>query len=146
MNGRSTEKKAAGTFTKPSGLRPPLKAPGKPPLNYLNHSNTKTADGDKKGKPSSSRLANASQNVNQAKTPVRSKAAVKSKPKIAPSVSAKVQEDAEHSIRQKRILEWRERFKQMRFYFDGIDPALALKFRTQIKSLDGVWFLLNLDC
>jgi hypothetical protein len=142
MNLRSNEKKPTGSFSKPTSVRPPLKTAGKPPLNYLNHSNTTKPLEDKQVKQTSSRLSKPSQNVNQSKTPVRSKPVVKAKPKVTPSKPVEVEDEAEAAIRLKRILEWRQRFKHMRFYFDGIDPAAATKFRKQIRQLDGVYILL----
>jgi hypothetical protein len=138
MNLRSNEKKPSSSFTKPTNSRPPLKTALKPPLNYLNHSNTTKPLEEKQAKQTSSKLTKPSQNANQSKTPVRSKPIVKAKPKVTPFKQAEVEDEAEAAIRLKRILEWRQRFKHMRFYFDGIDPAAATKFKKQIRQLDGV--------
>lgn len=37
-----------------------------------------------------------------------------------------------------RILDWKERFKTMRVYFDGLDPKVADSLRMKIRHLGAV--------
>jgi hypothetical protein len=38
---------------------------------------------------------------------------------------------------QKKIMEFRERFQKLRFYFDGVDQAMYIKLKSLITKLGG---------
>ena len=75
--------------------------------------------------------------------PVAAAPKPKPKPKNAKATNNAVQQpqnddEMDPVVRAKRIADWKERFKSMRIYFDGIDSIRATKFKTLIKQLHGV--------
>jgi hypothetical protein len=118
-------------------LRPPSKSTAKPPLQAMAGTQKPMAKAVRDligsvNKPNKSQIA---PKPYQSKTPSKSREPVQA-PK--PVVN---EEELDPAVREKRIADWRERFKSMHFYFDGVDPLKVAKFRTQIRHLEGVFAL-----
>ncbi len=47
----------------------------------------------------------------------------------------------DEKTRQKRIQDWRDRFKHMHFYFDGLNLPSVIRVSGKIRELGGVIYM-----